>query len=104
MSLEAIQTITESEQGARQRLQAAAEEAKKIVAEAERTGQAKVAQARAGAEAEAKAMMKQAEERAAQQEAAVMEEVEQSCQAMRLAAQGRLPAAVELIVRRVGNV
>ncbi len=104
MSLEAIQTITESEQGARQRLQAAAEEAKKIVAEAERTGQAKVAQARAGAEAEAKAMMKQAEERAAQQEAAVMEEVEQSCQAMRQAAQGRLPAAVELIVRRVGNV
>lgn len=104
MSLEAIQTITESEQGAKQRVQAAAEEAKKIVADAERTGQAKVTQARAEAEAKAKSMMKQAEERAAQHEAAVMEEMKQSCQAMRQAAESRLPTAAELIVRRVVNV
>ena len=104
MSLEAIQTITESEQDARQRVQAAAEEAKKIVADAERTGQAKVVQARAEAEAKAKSMMKQAEERAAQHEASVMEEMKQSCQAMRQAAESRLPTAAELIVRRVVNV
>ena len=104
MSLEAIQTITESEQGAKQRIQSAAEEAKKIVSDAERTGQAKVTQARAEAESQVKTMMKQAEERAAQHEASVMAEMGQACQGMRQAAEDRLPAAAELIVRRVVNV
>ena len=104
MSLEAIQTITESEQGAKQRIQSAAEEAKKIVSDAERTGQAKVIEARAEADSQVKTMMKQAEERAAQHEASVMAEMRQACQGMRQAAEDRLPAAAELIVRRVVNV
>lgn len=104
MSLEAIQTITESEKSAEQRIQNAADEAKKLISDAERAGQAKVLQAKAEAEAKAKTMMEQAEQRAAQHEAGVMDEMNRSCDAMRKSAEGRLPTAAELIVRRVVNV
>jgi V/A-type H+-transporting ATPase subunit G/H len=104
MSLEAIQTITESEKSAQQRIQAANEEAKKLISDAERAGQAEVVRAKAEAEAKVKTMMEQAEQKAAQQGAAVMEEMKKSCDAMRQAAEGRLPTAAELIVRRVVNV
>ena len=57
MSLEAIQTITESEKSAQQRIQNAGEEAKKLISDAERAGQAKVAQAKAEAESKVRVMM-----------------------------------------------
>ena len=104
MSLEAIQTITESEKNAEQRIQAAADEAKKLISDAERAGQAKVTQARAEAEAKVKTMREQAEQKAAQHEAAVMDGMKKSCDALRQSAEGRLPTAAELIVRRVVNV
>lgn len=78
MSLEAIQTITESEKSAQQRIQAANEEAKKLISDAERAGQAEVVRAKAEAEAKVKTMMEQAEQKAAQQGAAVMEEMKKS--------------------------
>ena len=104
MSLEAIQTITESEKGAQQRIQSVNEQAKKLVSDAERAGQAEVARARAEAETKVKSMMEQAEQKAAQRQSAVMEEMKKSCDAMRQGAEGRLPTAAELIVRRVVNV
>ena len=104
MSLEAIQTITESEKNAAQRIQAATDEAKKLLSEAERAGQAKVTQAKGEAEAKVKTMMEQAEQNAARHTAEVMDGMKKSCDALRQSAEGRLPTAAELIVRRVVNV
>jgi V/A-type H+-transporting ATPase subunit G/H len=104
MSLEAIQTITQTEKAASQQIQSASDQAKKLISDAEKTGQAKVVQARAEAEAKVRTMMEQAEAKAAQQGTGVMDEMKRSCDALRKAAEGRLPAAAELIVRRVVNV
>ena len=60
MSLEAIQTITGAEQAVREQKARAADEAKRIVAEAERAGRQLVADARAQAEETVKAMLAEA--------------------------------------------
>ena len=69
MSLEAIQTITGAEQAVREQKARAADEAKRIVAEAERAGRQLVADARAQAEETVKAMLAEAEARAGEHSA-----------------------------------
>ena len=64
MSLEAIQKVTEAEQAARERRAEAAEEAKRIVAGAERAGRQLVQDQRAKAEQEARSMLAAAEAQA----------------------------------------
>ena len=101
MSLEAVQKVTETEQKARARRAEAVEQAKRLTAEAERAGQARLSQARAEAEAQVKAMFAQAEEAAAADAEAVMEETRRSCDGLRREAEGRLEDAAALIIRRV---
>ena len=64
MSLEAIQKVAGAEQAARERRAEAAEEAKRIVADAERAGKQLVQDRRARAEQEARAMLADAEAQA----------------------------------------
>ena len=101
MSLNAIQKVTEAEQSAQAGKAEAIAAAKKLVADAQRAGDALVEQARAKAEAENKALLRQAEERAAKAAEATLEQARQEAQAMCRAAEGRLDQAADLIVGRV---
>lgn len=103
MSMDAIQKVTETERSGQDRKVEAAAAAKKLVADAQRAGEALLEETRREAEAENKALLKQAEERAAQAAAKALEEAEAQAQAMCQAAESKLDAAAELIVRRVVN-
>ncbi len=103
MSLEAIKQVTQAEEETQARLAEAKINAKRMVADAEREGRAQVESARAQAETKAKDLMKQAEVRAHDRTTAVMHETEQSCATLRQAAEAKLDAAADLIVRRVVN-
>ena len=101
MSLEAIQTITGAEQAVREQKARAADEAKRIVAEAER--RQLVADARAQAEETVKAMLAEAEARAGEHSAQTLGDSAAQCESLKQAARGRLEQAAGLIVGRVGN-
>ena len=103
MSLEAIQAVTQAEQAAREKKTQAADEAKRIVAEAERAGRQLVADARAKAEDEVKTMLAEAEARAGEKSARTLADNAAQCEALKKAARGRLDRAAGLIVGRVGN-
>lgn len=103
MSFEAIQKVTAAEQAIQERKTAAADEAKRIVAEAERTGRQAVIDARAQAEAKVKELLAQAEVRAEQQTGQTLADNAASCEALKQSARGRLDQAADLIVGRVGN-
>ena len=62
MSLEAIKQVTQAEQANQARKIEAQAQAKRLVAEAERAGRARLEQARAQAEEQARALLKEAEE------------------------------------------
>ena len=91
MSLEAVQKVTETEQKARARKAEAVEQAKKLIADAERQGRERLSAAKA-------------EESAAKHSEAVMEETRRSCDSLRQAAEGKLEDAAALIIRRVVGV
>ena len=82
----------------------AAAEATKLVSDAEKAGQALIAQAAAQAEAKAKEAMARAESSAARRTEEILAEKRGACDALRSAARERLPAAVELIVGRVVSI
>ena len=103
MSLEAIQKVTAAEQSAREEKARAADEAKRIIAEAERAGRQLVADARAQAEEAAKAMLAEAETRAAARTEQALADNAAQCEALKQTARGRLDRAAGLIVGRVGN-
>ena len=103
MSLEAIQKVTQAEQAARDKKAQAADEAKRIVAEAERAGRQLVADARAQAEETVKALLAEAEARAGERSAKTLADNAAQCEALKKAARGRLDQAAGLIVGRVGN-
>lgn len=103
MSIEVIKKVTESEKSAQESKLAAFANAKKTVSDAERAGQGLLAEARGKAEEQARQFMKEAEAKAAKNEQSILEETAHACDAMRLAAEKRLPEAAELIVRRVVN-
>lgn len=104
MSLEAVQRVTESEQKARERKLAAADQAKKLVVDAARQGRERLEAARTESDAQVKAMLTRAEESAAAHTATVMEETRQSCDDLRRQAEGKLEDAAALIIRRVVGV
>lgn len=103
MSLEAIQKVTAAEQATREQKARAADEAKRIVADAERAGKQLVADARAQAEEVVKAMLAEAEERAGKRTEQALADNAAQCEALKQAARGRLDRAAGLIVGRVGN-
>ena len=103
MSLEAIQKVTQAEQTAREQKAHAADEAKRIVAEAERAGKQLIADARAQAEEQVKAMLAEAEARAGKQTEQALADNAAQCEALKQSARGRLDRAADLIVGRVGN-
>ena len=104
MSLEAIQTITGAEQAVREQKARAADEAKRIVAEAERAGRQLVADARAQAEETVPASWAAAAAaRAGEHSAQTLGDSAAQCESLKQAARGRLEQAAGLIVGRVGN-
>lgn len=103
MSLEAIQKVTQTEQAVREQKARAADEAKRIVAEAERAGRQLVADARAQAEEVVKTMLAEAEAKAGERSAQTLADNAAQCEALKQAARGRLDQAAALIVGRVGN-
>ena len=101
MSLEVIEKVTQVENESRERRMAAEAEAKQIVADAEKEGQALLQRTRsAGAEA-GRELLRQAEERAAEAAAKTAQAAEKDAAALREAAGKRLEAAAEFIVGRV---
>ena len=101
MSLEAIEKVTQVESEARERRAAAGAEAKQLIADAEKEGQALLQRTRtAGAEA-GRELLRQAEERAAAAAAKTAQAAEADAAKLREAAGKRLEAAAEFIVGRV---
>ena len=103
MSLEAIQAVTQAEQAAREQKAQAADEAKRIVAEAERAGRQLVADSRSQAEETVKTLLAEAEARAGERSAKALADNAAQCEALKNAARGRLDRAADLIVGRVGS-
>lgn len=101
MSLEAIEKVTEAERKNDERRAAAQAEAKQIAAAAERSGLARVQQAREAAAARNKELLRQAEERAAEQTARIEQEARAAGEALRAEAGKHLDEAAEFIVGRV---
>lgn len=103
MSLEAIEKISQVEQENRERRAAADAQAKQLVADAQRDGQALIQKTRADAAEKGKEMLRQAEENAAQRAAEISAAANAEGDALRTAAAQHLEEAAEFIVGRVVN-
>lgn len=103
MSLDAIAQVTAAEEATRAKLLEAQAEAKRIIADAERSGKKRIDEARSQAQAEVKTLLVGAEARAADHAKEVMAQAERDCDALRAAAQERLDKAADLITERVVN-
>lgn len=101
MSLEAIEKITQVEAENRERKAAAEAEAQRIVADAEREGQALLLKTRTGAAESGKELLRQAEERAAERAAGIDRAAQAEAAALRETAGQHLSEAAEFIVGRV---
>ena len=101
MSLEAIERVTQVEQNSQERKTAAEEEARQIVADAERQGLALLQQVRADATEDGRKLLRKAEERAAEKAAEIGRAAESESAALREAAGRNLEEAAEFIVGRV---
>ena len=101
MSLEAIEKVTQVEKETRERRAAAEAEAKQIVDDAEKEGQALLQRTRSEAAEAGRQLLRQAEERAAGQAAKTAQSAEADAAALRQAAGKRLEEAAEFIVGRV---
>lgn len=104
MALEAIKKVAETEQVSSQRKAEAAQNAKKLVAEAEKAGQEMILGVRREAEVKSRELMTEAEQKAAVGAKGVAADMEKTCNALRQKAEGRLEDAAALIVRRVVNI
>lgn len=101
MSLEAIEKVTQVEDQSRERLAAAEAEAKQLVADAERAGQALLQKTRADGLEQGKLLLRQAEEKAAARARETAQAAEAEAEALRKAAGKRLEEAADFIVGRV---
>ena len=101
MSLQAVEKVMETEQRSRERRTAAEQQAKQLLADAERNGLALLNNVRAQADAEGKELLRKAEERAEERSGEIRAEAERQAGELRTAAQSRLEQAAELIVGRV---
>ena len=103
MAEEAIKKVTELEQDAKRRKEAAVAEAKQQVLVAQRAGQRLLEDTHQAAETEVKQMMADAEEQAAQWTEQVLAAAGQECEQMKARARTRLDQAAARIVERVVN-
>lgn len=101
MSLEAVKQVTEAEEAAKQQKLQAQQDARRLVAEAEKAGEQLVLRAGEQAKAESAAMLRGAEDAAAEDTAKVHAEALADADRLRAKAEGRLEEAASLIVRRV---
>lgn len=104
MSMDVMKIVTEAEKQAQGDKTEALAQAKKIVNDADRDGKKLLESRIEAAQAQVKLLMTRAEEQAAINEKEIFRETEKSCDELRLAAEKRLPAAAEFIIRRVVNV
>ena len=103
MALEAIQEIRRAEEDARRLCQEAEDAGRQLVSKASQDGLRAVEDARRDAQAQCAVLLSQAEEEALGASALALDEAEQSFQAFRQQALGRLDRAAALIVERVVN-
>lgn len=103
MSLEAVQKVAEVEQKNKERRTAAEAEAKRLISEAERSGQALLKQTRTQEAEEAKVLLQQAEDRAKARSAEILKSAEAEGDALRNTAAAHLTEAAALIVGKVVN-
>ena len=103
MSLEVIERINQVEQENRERRTAADAQAKQMVADAQRDGQALLQKTRADAAEKGKEMLRQAEERAAKRSAQISDAANAEGETLRAEAAKHLEEAAEFIVGRVVN-
>lgn len=101
MSLEAIEKVTQVENEVRERRAAAEAEAKQLISDAEKEGQALLQRTRAAGAESGRELLRQAEERAASAAAKTARAAEEDAAKLREAAGTRLEAAAEFIVGRV---
>lgn len=101
MSLEAIEKVTQVENEVRERRAAAEAEAKQLISDAEKEGQALLQRTRAAGAESGRELLRQAEERAAAAAAKTARAAEEDAAKLREAAGTRLEAAAEFIVGRV---
>lgn len=101
MSLEAVKQVTMTEEQARAQKAEAVQEAKRLVAEAEKVGRQILLDAQTKAAAEVKALIAQAEQAASDDAAKVEAQAAADAQQLRSKAEGRLEEAASLIVRKV---
>ena len=103
MAVEAIQKVTEAEQGAKQRKDSILAESKQRILIAQRAAQRVLEDARVDAETETRQMMTQAEEQANQLTQKILEQAGQESETMKQAARQHLDQAAQLIVEKVVN-
>jgi V/A-type H+-transporting ATPase subunit G/H len=101
--LDALTTISEAEETARKDKAAAIQEARKMVADAEKAAQAALEDARRQGEEEAAAMMKKAEELASKETEALARTTENKKAVARAGVEKRLDQAADYIVGRIVN-
>lgn len=103
MSLEAIEKINQVEKENQERRAAADAQAKQLVADAQRDGQALIQKTRTDAAEKGKEMLRQAEARAQERSAQISAEASAQGDALRAEAAKHLEEAAEFIVGRVVN-
>lgn len=101
MAIEAIRKVTQSEQEAQARRDAAAAENRQQVAQAQKQARTMLEESRQRAEGLAKELMRKAEEKAARENEEFLEQARQDCQRMKEEARKRLDQAADCIVEKV---
>lgn len=103
MSLEAIKTISDAEENAKQKKAKAMADQKKELAEAEHAGQLAIDAAVKKAEDELRELIKKADEKVKLDAEQLSGETENKKAVMRAQAEGRIDAAASLIAERIVN-
>lgn len=101
MSLEAVKQVTQAEEQGRAAKAQAAQEAKRLIAEAEKAGRQTVQDAQAEAAAQVRQLMAEAEQVASGETAQVRAQARADADRLRIQAEGRLEQAAALIVGKV---
>ena len=103
MSLEAIKTISEAEEAARQAKADAAADAKKQLAEAEKRGRQAVENAKKQAMAEVKEKRQQVADKAREEAVETVRTTENRKATLQVKANSRADLAVNLVIERIVN-
>ncbi len=103
MYVDVIKSITDAEEAARQEKQTAQARAKNEMAEAEKKGQAALAEAAARAEEENKKRMQASDKKAVENALKLESETSELRERIRAGAVSRLDPAASLIVERIVN-